>query len=71
MLRLCQCQLELRHGTVLGTLSLLLSQNQVGHLTFITERHTPRREPFMRIYWADFLEKWGNQSKKQMCKEKS
>ena len=38
---------------------------------FITERHTPRREPFMRDYWADFLEKRGNQSKKQLCKEKS
>ena len=71
MLRLCRCQLELHHGTVLGTLSLLLSQNPVGHLMFITERYTPRREPFMRAYWADFLEKWGNQSKKQLCKEKS
>ena len=38
---------------------------------FITERRTPRREAFMRAYWADFLEKWGNQSKKQLCKEKS
>ena len=71
ILRLCRCQLELHHGTVFGTLSLLLSQNQVGHLMFITERNTPRREPFMRIYWADFLEKWGNQSKRQLCKEKS
>ena len=54
MPKLCRCQLELHHGTVLGTLSLLLSQNQVGHLMFITERHASRREPFLRIYWADF-----------------
>ena len=32
---------------------------------------TPRREPFLRAYWADFLKKWGNQSKRQLCKEKS
>ena len=29
----------------------------VGQLMFITQRYTPRSEPFMRVYWADFLEK--------------
>lgn len=27
---------------------------QFGHLMFITESNTPRREPFMRILWAIF-----------------
>ena len=25
----------------------------------------------MRIYWAYFFKKWENQSKRQLCKEKS
>ena len=30
-----------------------LPQNQVRHRLY-----TPYREPFMRMYWAHFLEKW-------------
>ena len=26
---------------------------------------------FMLIYWADFWEKWANQSKRELCKENS
>ena len=37
---------------------------------FITQRYTPRRELYMRVNWADFLETWGNQSKRQLCKER-
>ena len=38
---------------------------------FIIQRYFPRREPFMRIYWLHFLEKWENQSKRQLYKETS
>ena len=35
---------------------------------FVTQRYTI----FRRIYWAqELLGKWGNQSKRQLCKEKS
>ena len=36
----------------------------------IPQRYSPGREPFMQIYWVHFLEKWGNKSKGQLCKEK-
>ena len=40
----------------------------VGHLMFITQRYTI----LTRIYWpGELLEKWGNQSKRQLCREKS
>ena len=33
--------------------------------------HIPRYTLFMRMYWAHFLEKWRNQGKRRLCKEKS
>ena len=36
---------------------------------FISQRYAHWREPFMRIYRANFGEKWGNHSKRQLCKE--
>ena len=41
---------------------------------FITQRYTLYHAIptiFIRLYWAHFLEKWGDQSKRQLCKEKS
>ena len=39
---------------------------KVGHLMFITQRYTCI---FKKIYWAHFLEKLGNQSKR-VCQGK-
>ena len=38
---------------------------------FITQRYTlydTIHTIFIQIYWAHFLEKWGNQSERQLCK---
>ena len=50
---------------------LCIQLNQVGHLKFTTQTYTRRREPFMPSYWTHFWRKVGNQSKRQLCKEKS
>ena len=42
------------------------------YVYYTTLYSTPRYTIFRRIYWArELLEKWGNQSKRQLCKEKS
>ena len=47
----------------LGTVvTRMVPQNQVGHLMFITQRYT--------LLHAIF-KKWGNRSKRQLCKEKN
>ena len=40
------------------------------YVYYTTLYSTPRHTIFRRIYWArELLEKWGNQSKRQLCKE--
>ena len=41
------------------------------YVYYITLYSIPRYTIFIRIYWAQFLEKWGNQSERQLCKEMS
>ena len=59
-------------GTV-ATRMVPVNQLQVGHFMFIAQRYTRGREPFT-VYvnlLGTFLRKVGNQSKRQLCKEKS
>ena len=37
---------------------------------YYTTLYSSYRQPSMRVNWADFLKKWGNQSKRKLCKER-
>ena len=48
-----------------------LKSGWTPYVYYTTLYSIPRYTIFMRIYWAHVSEKLGNQSKRQLCKEKS
>ena len=48
-----------------------LKSGWTPYVDYATLYSVPRYTIFMRMYWAHFLDKWRNQGKRRLYKEKS